>query len=297
MNGIINVLKPAEMTSHDVVSFIRKTFNMKKVGHTGTLDPNAAGVLPICIGKATRVAEYFDDFNKSYRGELTLGSNTDTQDKDGVVLETTEKEVTEKEIIEVFEQFRGDIKQTPPMYSALKINGKKLYELAREGKTVERKQRDITIYNIEILKNYENKRILFDVDCSKGTYVRTICNDIGEQLGTLGHMSFLMRTRVGNFDIKESYTLDELEQLKKKDMLETTLLPLDTALLQYESIKFDEEKSKCLKNGLKLRVDNSENKYTLGQLVRVYGEGEFIGVGLFVEKENELCLKMKKVLA
>ena len=297
MNGIINVLKPSEMTSHDVVSFIRRTFNMKKVGHTGTLDPNAAGVLPICIGKATRVAEYFDDFNKSYRGELTLGSSTDTQDMYGVVLETSDKKVTEDEINAVFEQFKGDMKQTPPMYSAIKIDGKKLYELAREGKTIERTQRDITIYDIEILKNYNNERILFDVDCSKGTYERTICNDIGERLGTLGHMSFLMRTKVGNFCIKEAYTLDELEKLKEKDMLETTLLPLDTALLQYESIEFSESNSKSLKNGLKLRVDNSENKYTPDQLVRVYSESEFIGVGTFVFSEGETYLKMKKVFA
>ena len=153
MDGIINVLKPAEMTSHDVVSFIRKNFNMKKVGHTGTLDPNAAGVLPICVGKATRVAEYFNDFNKSYRGEVTLGSSTDTQDKYGNILETSDKEVSEDEIIEVFKNFAGDIKQLPPMYSAIKYQGKKLYELAREGKTIERKQRDISIYNKEILKN------------------------------------------------------------------------------------------------------------------------------------------------
>lgn len=297
MNGIINVLKPSEMTSHDVVSFIRKTFNMKKVGHTGTLDPNAAGVLPICIGKATRVAQYFDDFNKSYRGEVTLGSSTDTQDKYGVVIDTSDKVVTEEEINNVFEQFKGDIKQTPPMYSAIKIDGKKLYELAREGKTIERKQRDITIYDIKILKNYENKRVLFDVDCSKGTYVRTICNDIGERLGTLGHMSFLMRTKVGNFDIKEAYTLDELEKLKEKDMLETTLLPLDAALLQYESIEFSDSNSKSLKNGLKLRIDNSDHKYTLDQLVRVYSESEFIGVGTFVCREDETYLKMKKVFA
>lgn len=297
MNGIINVLKPSEMTSHDVVSFIRKTFNMKKVGHTGTLDPNAAGVLPICIGKGTRVAQYFDDFNKSYRGEVTLGSSTDTQDKYGVVLETSDKEVTKEDINNVFEQFKGDIKQTPPMYSAIKIDGKKLYELAREGKTIERKQRDITIYDINILKNYENKRILFDVDCSKGTYVRTICNDIGERLGTFGHMSFLMRTKVGNFDIKEAYTLDELEKLKEKDMLETTLLPLDTALLQYESIEFSESNSKSLKNGLKLRVDNTDNKYALDQLVRVYSDSEFIGVGTFICREDETYLKMKKVFA
>ncbi len=297
MNGIINVLKPSEMTSHDVVSFIRKNFNMKKVGHTGTLDPNAAGVLPICIGKATRVAEYFNDFNKSYRGEVTLGSSTDTQDKYGVTLETSEKEVSEEEIINIFSEFHGDIKQTPPMYSAIKQNGKKLYELAREGKTVERKQRDITIYNIEILKNYDNRRILFDVDCSKGTYVRTICNDIGENLGTFGHMSFLMRTKVGNFDLETAYTLDEIEQLAEDNMLDTALLPIDTPLFQYESIEFDEIRSDKLKNGIKIKLDNSDNKYTVDQTVRVYGAEEFIGVGITEDKADGLYLKMKKVLA
>lgn len=297
MDGIINVLKPAEMTSHDVVSFIRKNFNIKKVGHTGTLDPNAAGVLPICIGKATRVAEYFNDFNKSYRGEVTLGWNTDTQDKYGNVLETRDKKVTENEILEVFKNFKGDMKQLPPMYSAIKHNGKKLYELAREGKVIERKKRDITIYNIEILKNYENKRILFDVDCSKGTYVRTICNDIGERLGTLGHMSFLMRTKVGNFDIKTAYTLAEIAELKKKEMLDTTLLPLDTPLLQYKRIDFDSSDSERLKNGIKIKVVNDDNKYDLEQLVRVYGEKEFIGVGTLIDKDNNLYLRMKKVLA
>ena len=296
MNGIINVLKPAEMTSHDVVSFIRKNFNMKKVGHTGTLDPNAAGVLPICLGKATRVAEYFNDFNKSYRGEVTLGTSTDTQDKYGTVLETSEKQVTESEILEVFREFKGNMKQTPPMYSAIKIGGKKLYELAREGKTVERKQRDITIYNIEILKNYDNKAILFDVDCSKGTYVRTICNDIGERLGTFGHMSFLMRTKVGNFDIKNAYTLDEIEKLRDENNLKSTLLPLDTPLFQYKSIEFNEADSSRLKNGIRILLDNTDGEYELGETLRVYGVDEFIGVATVVNRDNGIYVQMKKVL-
>lgn len=296
MNGIINVLKPAEMTSHDVVSFIRKNFNMKKVGHTGTLDPNAAGVLPICLGKATRVAEYFNDFDKSYRGEVTLGSSTDTQDKYGSIVETSAREVTKEKIQEVFEEFKGDMKQTPPMYSAVKIGGKKLYELAREGKTVERKQRDITIYNIEILKNYNNKTILFDVDCSKGTYVRTICNDIGKRLGTFGHMSFLMRTKVGNFDINSAYTLDEIEKLREENNLKSTLLPLDTALFQYKSIKFNKVDSSRLKNGIRILLSDIDGEYEINELVRVYGVDEFIGVGTIVKRENGIYLQMKKVL-
>lgn len=296
MNGIINILKPSEMTSHDVVSFVRKNFNMKKVGHTGTLDPNAAGVLPICIGKATRIAEYFNEFDKSYRGEVTLGTSTDTQDSYGIVMESSDKEVSEEEIIKVFDSFRGEIKQLPPMYSALKHNGRKLYELAREGKTIERKERNINIYDIEILKNYENSKILFDVKCSKGTYVRTICNDIGEKLGTFGHMSFLMRTSVGNFNIENSYTLNEIEKLRQENKLESILLPLDTPLMKFKSICFNKNYFKHLKNGMKIRVDNSKNIYKVDELLRVYCEDEFVGVGTLVDKENELYLKMKKVL-
>ncbi len=296
MDGIINILKPSEMTSHDIVSFVRKNFNMKKVGHTGTLDPNAAGVLPICIGKATRVAEYFNNFDKSYRGEVSLGTSTDTQDSYGVVLESSNKEVSEEDINEVFNNFRGDIQQLPPMYSALKHNGRKLYELAREGKTIERKKRDITIYDIEILKNYNNKRILFDVKCSKGTYVRTICNDIGAQLDTFGHMSFLMRTSVGNFNIENAYTLDEVEKLKQENKLESILLPLDTPLMNYQGICFNKDYYKHLKNGLKIRVNNSKKMYNVDELLRVYCEEEFVGVGTLVNKDDELYLKMKKVL-
>lgn len=293
MNGIINVLKPSQMTSHDVVSFIRKRFNMKKVGHTGTLDPNAAGVLPICIGNATRVAEYFNDFDKSYRAELTLGESTDTQDKYGETIATCEKTVTKEQIEAVFESFRGDLKQTPPMFSALKQDGKKLYELARAGKVVERKQRDITVYDINILKNYDNRRILFDVDCSKGTYIRTICNDIGEQLGTLGHTSFLMRTRVGEFDIKNAYTLNEIDELKEQDNLISMLMPLDTALMQYKKVDFDKRHFKHLTNGMKFKLTGD---YKDGEALRVYCSDQFIGVGEVKDTDDGLYLKTKKVL-
>ena len=297
MDGIINVLKPSGMTSHDVVSFIRKTFNMKKVGHTGTLDPNAAGVLPICIGKATRVAEYFNDFNKSYRGELTLGYSTDTQDKYGTILEKgKDRQVTEEEVINVFNDFKGNLEQIPPMYSAIKYNGKKLYELAREGKTIERKTRKISIYDMNIIKNYENKRILFDVECSKGTYVRTLCHDIGERLETLGHMSFLIRTKVGNFCIKDAYTLEEITEFKENNKLEDILKPLDTPLFQYREIVFDEKYLNALRNGVKLRIDENIKKYEKREILRVYCEKTFIGVGIIVDIENNPYLKMEKVL-
>ena len=296
MKGIINVLKPSGMTSHDVVSFIRKTFNMKKVGHTGTLDPNAAGVLPICIGKATRVAEYFNDFNKTYRGQLTLGYSTDTQDKYGVILENSNNiEVTEEEIVNVFDKFKGDIDQIPPMYSAVKRNGIKLYELAREGKTIEREKRRIKIYSLDIIRNYDNKKILFDVECSKGTYVRTLCNDIGEQLGTLGHMSFLIRTKVGNFSIKDAYTLEEIINFKENNTLEDILMPIDTALLQYRNIVLDEEYFQAIKNGLKVKLNNNIQR-NKEELFRIYCGETFIGIGTIIELDDHSYLKMQKVL-
>ncbi|KNF08865.1 tRNA pseudouridine synthase B [Gottschalkia purinilytica] len=298
MNGIINVLKPSNMTSHDVVSFIRKKLNIKKVGHTGTLDPNAAGVLPICVGKATRVSQYFNDFNKSYRGELTLGYSTDTQDKYGTIIEKNEDIfVDEDEIKNVFNKFTGKINQIPPMYSALKYKGKKLYELAREGKTIERDSREVTIYDLKILKNYENRRILFDVKCSKGTYVRTLCEDIGRELGTLGHMSFLMRTGVGNFSIEEAFTLEEISEIASKNEIESIMKPLDSALLQYQKIILKENLLSVVKNGGKITLNNDIIEgYKLNEILRVYAGETFIGIGTIRESDNCILLKMEKVL-
>lgn len=297
MKGIINVLKPPGMTSHDVVSFIRRTLNIKRVGHTGTLDPNAAGVLPICIGKATRVAEYFNDFDKSYRGELTLGYSTDTQDKYGQILEESKSiNVSEENIIEAFDKFKGDIKQVPPMYSAIRHNGKRLYELAREGKVIERKERDASIYSLKIIKNFNNKKILFDVDCSKGTYVRTLCNDIGSELGTFGHMSFLIRTRVGNFNIEDAYTLEEIEEFKAKDKIQEIIFSIDAPLYQHDKIKFDKKYLKPLSNGIKLKLDRKKIDYNKENILRVYCEDIFIGTGKITNEDEESYLKMEKVL-
>ncbi len=299
MNGIINVLKPPGMTSHDVVSFIRKTINIKRVGHTGTLDPNATGVLPICIGKATRVVQYFDDFKKVYRAELTLGYETDTQDKYGDIIGSTNiSDTTFEDIEKVFDMFKGKINQVPPMYSALKHKGRKLYELAREGKTVERKPREIVIHDIRILKNYDNKRILFDVECSKGTYIRTLCNDIGKELGTFGCMTFLLRSQVGDFKIEDSYTIEEIQEYASSNTLDSILIPIDSAIKHFNSINLDKDYYDTLKNGGKIELSNYQldtNNSGTERGIRVYCNNLFIGIGFIEETFDGIILKMDKV--
>jgi len=299
MNGIINVLKPPGMTSHDVVSFIRKTLNIKKVGHTGTLDPNAAGVLPICIGKATRIVPYFDEFTKIYIAELTLGFETDTQDKYGRIIGTANvPNITYSELKNVLDSFQGSIKQVPPMYSALKHNGKKLYELAREGITIERQQREVFIHDILLLKSYENKRILFQVECSKGTYIRTLCSDIGRKLGTMGCMTFLLRTRVGDFDIKNTYTIEEIQECARSNRLDSIIIPLDKALEHYDCVNLNKNYYAILKNGGRVVLNSCINDFKLDDLekrIRVYCDSEFVGIGIVKRNGYDMVLKMDKV--
>ena len=222
MNKIVNILKPTGMTSHDVVSRVRRILSMKKVGHTGTLDPDAAGVLPICLNKATKVSELILNKEKSYICELTLGVATDTYDSSGVItFEGDTYNITNEDIYKAFEGQKGEINQYPPVYSALKVNGQKMCDLARKGKadTIEIKPRKVKIEKIEILNIIENK-ILFLVKCSKGTYVRSICHDIGQYLNCGGHMSFLLRTSSGKFNLENSITLEELEKYYNDNPLE-----------------------------------------------------------------------------
>lgn len=211
MNGLLNVLKPPGMTSHDVVSFIRRTYHMKRVGHAGTLDPAAAGVLPVALGQATRLLEYLTADDKSYRVELTFGFETDSGDDTGTVINRCSDNIVlpRTEIENAVASFIGIIEQVPPMYSAIKVAGKKMYELAREGIAVEIQPRSVVISNINLIK-VEDSKIVFDVTCSKGTYIRSLCIDIGRKLGCLGTMSFLVRTRVGKFPLSDANTLEEL---------------------------------------------------------------------------------------
>ena len=211
MNGIIIINKEKGYTSHDVVAKLRGILHQKKIGHTGTLDPDATGVLPICVGRATKVCDVLTDRDKVYEAEVALGITTDTLDTSGEVLTRQPVEVTRDQLIDVLNRFKGEITQIPPMYSAVKVNGKKLYEYAREGKTVERKQRRVTVYDIELLEE-SIPTFKIRVKCSKGTYIRTLCDDIGRELGCGAAMSGLVRTAVGRFTIDQALTLPQIEE-------------------------------------------------------------------------------------
>lgn len=249
MNGILNILKPPGMTSSNVVSYIKRTLNVKKVGHTGTLDPGAAGVLPICIGKATRVSEYLLNDRKSYRAEMCLGFISDTLDKYGKVESTLNPGQSLDKIYSTFENYIGRIEQIPPMYSAVKYNGTKLYTLARQGIVIERKIREANIYDIKILKINGNN-ILFDVTCSKGTYIRTLISDIGKSLGSDAIMTFLLRTKTGPFEIKSAITLDELKLLYDNGNIDKVIYPAYMALESYSRVFIDESLSEKASNGV-----------------------------------------------
>lgn len=283
MNGVINILKPPGMTSHDVVSFVRKTLNMKKVGHTGTLDPNAAGVLPICIGQGTKVSQFLLDSVKSYRAELTLGLTSDTQDSYGVISKQKETDFDVETIRNAILSFKDDYMQTPPMYSAVRMNGKKLYELAREGIEVERKSRLVHIESIEIIYLKDNK-VLFDVTCSKGTYVRTLCHDIGAKLGCGGIMSFLLRTKTGPFDLSTSVVLEEFRQNAEK-----YILPIDFPLLHLGRIDINPRVAKLALNGARISyLDflSREPNIVTEDILKIYLESKFIGIAS-MKKDGE----------
>lgn len=230
MDGIINVYKEKGFTSHDVVAKLRGILRMKKIGHTGTLDPAAEGVLPVCLGKGTRLCDMLTDKTKTYRAVLLLGQETDTQDTTGTVLAEYPVEVTEEAVREAIYSFFGDYMQIPPMYSALKVNGKKLYELARQGKEVERQPRPVQILDIQI-GQVDLPRVTFSVTCSKGTYIRTLCYDIGRKLGCGGCMESLLRTRVDRFKLEDSLTLSQIEKLRDEGRVEEYVVPVEGVFL------------------------------------------------------------------
>ena len=286
MNGIINVYKEKGYTSHDVVAILRKIAGQKKIGHTGTLDPDATGVLPVCLGRATKVCDLLTDHDKTYETVLLLGKTTDTQDISGEILkEHPTDHLNEAEVIKVIENFKGTYDQIPPMYSALKVNGKKLYELAREGKTVERKSRKVTIYQIHI-KKIQLPRVRMEVTCSKGTYIRTLCHDIGNRLGTGGCMEELTRTKVGRFELKDSLKLEELSDLAQNGRLEDALIPLDQMFSELQSVVPAEKYISKAYNGNDFFKNqlSEDGKFCSGEKVRVYdAHGHFIGVYTYME--------------
>ena len=278
--GIIVIHKEKGFTSHDVVAKLRGILHMKKIGHTGTLDPDATGVLPVALGKGTKLVDLLTDKEKTYEAVLHLGIDTDTQDMSGTVLEERPVNVTEEEVRKVLKSFVGEQLQVPPMYSALKVNGKKLYELAREGKTVERKARPVCFYEIEPLE-FHLPLVKIRVTCSKGTYIRTLCHDIGEKLGCGGCMESLVRTRVADFTLEQSFTLSQIEQMVKDGTIDSAIRPIDSVFAQYPAVTAKPEYEKMLYNGNRMallcfsdyRADGS------AEPVRVYDwNGAFIGI-------------------
>ncbi len=281
IHGVLNVYKEKGYTSHDVVAKLRGIVKQKKIGHTGTLDPDAEGVLPVCFGKATKLCDLLTDKDKTYQAVLLLGQVTDTQDTSGQVLEKhSTEDLTNEKVENVIRSFEGEYDQIPPMYSALKVNGKKLYELAREGQEVERKARRITIHEIRILE-INLPEVKLEVTCSKGTYIRTLCHDIGQKLGCGGCMESLLRTRVSSFTLKDSLKLPEIEKLQESGKIEQILMPVDAVFMQYPCVSILEEQEKILRNGNPFRVREIQNLLPEGQNVdelekdriRVYDTG------------------------
>ena len=292
LNGVINVYKEKGYTSHDVVAIVRKTLNIKKVGHTGTLDPDAEGVLPVCIGQATKLADYIMAERKSYTAEITFGAETTTQDASGEIIKEYEYTFDENRLREVIDTFKGEQTQVPPMYSAIKINGKKLYEIAREGKEIERKARKITVYDIRIAEINPPNKAIIEIDCSKGTYIRSLCSDIGNKLGWGAFMSSLTRTASGKFKLNEAVKLDELKNAAERGEAEKFIIPPDDVLSGYKRVTVSEKADKYLYNGGKiyggyLKYDKkpSDNEIVLGY----DATGRLVGIYLYKfdeEKKN-----------
>ena len=271
MDGIIIINKPKNCTSHDIVRKAKKAFN-EKVGHTGTLDPNATGVLPLLVGKGTQIAKYIINHDKIYEATLQLGEKTDTADVEGVVIETKyiPKESLQTEIVnKVLQSFIGKQEQIPPIYSAIKVNGKKLYDYARKGEEVEIQPRQIEIYNMELIEiDVQNKTVEFRVHCSKGTYIRTLCENIAEKLGTVGYMKELNRTKVGEFSIDDSITIEELENANYNNFI-----TVEDYFENYKNINLNEKKLQLFLNGVQLTWNLEDGIY------RVYCDNQFIGIG------------------
>jgi tRNA pseudouridine55 synthase len=269
--GVINVLKPPGMTSHDVVSFIRRTYRLKRVGHAGTLDPAAAGVLPVFLGSATRLIEYTTDSDKAYRVEMTFGYATDSGDDTGEIIARAPAGVfpAPEQIGPVLASFTGSVEQTPPMFSAIKIDGVKLYQLARAGLTVDRPTRTVFISAISLIK-IAPPIVLYDVSCSKGTYIRSLCADIGDKIGCPAVMSFLVRTRVGDFTLADAKTLEEIAASP-----ESVLLPPDSAIGRLPAAILPDQEVKALINGQTIPYEASSS----ASLLRIYSQqGRFIGI-------------------
>lgn len=297
IHGVINIYKEKGFTSHDVVAKLRGILKQKKIGHTGTLDPDAEGVLQVCLGKATKLCDMLTDKDKTYETVLLLGQVTDTQDISGQILEEhSTGHLTEEMVREAILSFAGEYDQIPPMYSALKVNGKKLYELAREGKEVERKPRKVTIYQI-VIKEINLPRVRMEVKCSKGTYIRTLCHDIGMKLKCGGCMESLLRTQVERFSIEDSRKLSDVENHFKEQTLDEIIIPIDKMFENLKAVTLTAEAARAVcngngfqKKGINAAISNStENaEFIDAERVRVYGEdGSFIAIYEYRQKTDD----------
>ena len=288
--GIIIMNKPKGGSSHKCVGVVRKAMNMKKVGHTGTLDPEASGVLPILIGTATRAAEFLTAEDKRYKATILLGTRTDTLDMAGTVLEENPVTVTEEDVRTAVSSFVGEISQIPPMYSAIQVNGQRLYHLARQGIDVEREARNITIFSIDI-EDISLPYVTINVHCSKGTYIRTLAADIGDKLGCGGCISELCRTASGEYSIENSITPEELLKLAEEGRADEVIIPIDTAFSQYGAIRLDKAKADRVKNGVPIYYKGKKQ----GNFYRVYDEnGVFIALSQADTVDGRECLKLIK---
>ncbi|NLL93091.1 MAG: tRNA pseudouridine(55) synthase TruB [Clostridiales bacterium] len=303
-NGVINIYKEKGFTSHDVVAKLRGILKQKKIGHTGTLDPDATGVLPVCLGKGTKLCDMLTDKDKTYKAVLILGVSTDTEDITGVVtdsvdMSTLRDKISDDDISNAIMSFVGEYQQIPPMYSALKVNGKKLYQLAREGVVIERAPRNVNILNIKIIE-IRYPRVEFEVTCSKGTYIRSLCRDIATKLGCPGCMEELVRTRVSSFDISKSLTLAEVEQIVKEsdcssnNKIENYIIKIDEVFNKYREVVSKEEFDRLLHNGNSISISGAKNADELGDLnsvtkemFRLYdSKHQFIGIFKLTEDLN-----------
>ena len=287
MDGIVTILKPPGMTSSNVVFDVRKIFAEKRAGHLGTLDPAAAGVLPVCLGRATRLFDILVDKDKEYVFEIAFGTQTDTQDAYGAVLARDERIVEQSELWRILPEFIGDQVQAASIYSALKVDGKKMYDLARAGETIEPRLREISVHELELIEQTAPNRFLLRAVCSRGTYVRSLCESIAEKLGTIGYVPVLLRTRSGPFVSEQALTIAELDAAKSAGTLDQTLTSCEDAMAFLPELRLPADRTVPTKNGLETHVRGEADS-----LVRVYGNGVFLGIGEIKHERFRLTIHL-----
>jgi tRNA pseudouridine55 synthase len=296
MDGVLNIYKHPGPTSHDIVDMARRALNMKKIGHAGTLDPLAEGVLLLCLGKATRLSDYLSELPKEYLAEITFGITTSTYDAEGEITSKCDKEVFEEEVREVLKEFIGEIDQVPPPSSAIRYKGKRLYEYAREGIPVEPPSRRVTIYSFELLEfNKAERKGIFRINCSKGTYIRALARDIGERIGTGAYLSKLTRTRVGPFSAEEAFPASELKR-ENISLIKEKIIPLVDALPHFPLFVVDHKQALRISSGASLSI--KRNLFPLGKYIRVVSpDRQLISIAKVEVKEGQFYLKPEKVFA